>query len=59
MINSVVTGPRIGVCTPDLTMLFSQLNTSGQGCPSNQGLGKGLANQNCAGSGGSYGGAGG
>lgn len=59
MVNSVLTGPRIGMCAPNITLLSSTLNTSAQGCPSGQGLGKGSASNLCAGSGGSYGGAGG
>jgi len=59
--GSVLQGSRIGFCAPNITLINSEIDTAGRGCPSDTGLGKGnlVANISCAGSGASHGGYGG
>ena len=39
--SASIEGPRIGICTTNLTMIDSELNASGKGCKSDEGLGRG------------------
>ena len=38
---TAVEGPRIGICTTELTMVDSKIEASGHGCVSDEGLGHG------------------
>ena len=53
MFETYVNGPRIGICTVNLTLFNTAIDTSGQGCPSDSGLARGRQAGRCAGSGGS------
>ena len=57
--DAAVEGPRIGICTTNLTMIDSELNASGKGCKADEGLSRGRQIGECAGSGGANGGHGG
>ncbi|TNV88047.1 hypothetical protein FGO68_gene7075 [Halteria grandinella] len=59
MLESKISGPRIGTCSTNLVLKNSTLDTSGRGCPTDTGLGKGLSTLGCAGSGASHAGIGG
>jgi len=57
--GAVIEGPRIGVCAANANIENTIIDTSGHGCPSDWGFGRGLKYATCAGSGASNGGSGG
>ena len=57
--GATIEGPRLGLCSADVKIEDSLIDTSGKGCPSDYGIGKGMQYRSCAGSGGSNGGRGG
>ena len=59
MFGAQVTGPRLGVCAANLTLIDSAIDSSGFGCRSDEGLGRGHQSGRCAGSGGAHSGRGG
>ena len=59
MRDSVVSAPRIGFCSQNITLVNTSIDTSGFGCSSDQGLGKGNLTAGCSASGASYAGLGG
>ncbi len=59
MKSSLVTAPRVGLCSLDVSLLSTTIDTSGLGCSSNEGLGKGNLTAGCSGSGASFTGKGG
>lgn len=54
-----ISGARIGLCAASADVKKSSIDASGHGCPSDQGLGKGVKYSKCSGTGGSNGGSGG
>ena len=54
-----ITVPKVGLCAANLNMQQSEVDSSGQGCGSDYGIGSGQKYATCAGSGGSNGGLGG
>lgn len=54
-----IEGPRVGMCAANADISNSVLDTSGHGCPSDWGFGRGMKYATCAGSGASNGGSGG
>ena len=59
MNNTLVSGPRIGVCSPTISIVTSNVTAAEKGCTAMQGLGAGKYNSSCPGSGGAHGGKGG
>ena len=59
MDGAEVKGPRIGVCSNEVHLESSILNSDGRGCERDQGLGAGIRTPGCSGSGGAHGGDGG
>lgn len=57
--NSNLQGPRLGICAAKASLRDTTIDTSGMGCPSDWGFGRGLKYATCAGSGGANGGMGG
>lgn len=57
--DTLVTGPRIGICSNDINFEGSRIDASAKGCRAGQGLGAGKKISGCAGSGASHGGDGG
>lgn len=51
--------PRIGLCSTDVKLVKSQVDTSSKGCLSDEGLGAGVKFDGCAATGASNGGDGG
>ena len=54
-----VSGPRLGICAGNVTIVDTRIDSSGYGCKSDQGLGRGHQSGHCGGSGGSSAGIGG
>jgi len=59
MNNAKIEAPRVGICSNALHMKRSHITTTGKGCESDDGFGKGKRLDGCAGTGASHGGAGG
>jgi hypothetical protein len=59
LVDFNLTGPKVGMCAPIISIVQSTINTSGKGCNNGTGLGKGVMSTGCYGSGASYGGNGG
>ena len=59
MFGADVSGPRIGICANNVTLVDTSIDASGFGCSSDQGLGRGRQSGRCGGSGGSSAGIGG
>ena len=59
MLNATIKGPKVGFCSPNVTIDHSLVDTSGKGCSNGAGLGQGLLSQDCLPSGASHGGRGG
>ena len=57
--GSHIEGPRLGICAANANIRDTKIDTSGHGCPSDWGFGRGLKYATCAGSGGANGGRGG
>lgn len=51
ILDSNITGPKVGSCSTNFAMKSSVVNTTGRGCKHDQGLGKGIYKAGCAGSG--------
>jgi len=54
-----IRGPRIGLCSNEVNLQDTLVNSTGQGCTHDEGLGAGILNPGCTGSGGAHGGHGG
>jgi len=59
MVDSQISGPRIGLCTTDISVYGSTISTDRKGCLSETGLGAGVIFNGCAASGAAHGGDGG
>lgn len=59
MTETYIEGPRVGICANNINLTETNIDTSGLGCKSDEGLGKGQGKATCAGSGGGHGGSGG
>lgn len=59
MEDAQIVGPRIGLCSNQVHLESSILNTDGKGCKHDTGLGAGVRPLGCQGSGGAHGGSGG
>lgn len=59
MSGADVLGPRIGICSNQITVNQTKISASGRGCGAGKGLGAGKQQDFCAGSGGAHGGVGG
>lgn len=59
LIGANITAPRIGICSPHITLANSNLDVSERGCPSHTGRGFGYLKGACSGAGGAHGGFGG
>eukprot|EP00347_Sterkiella_histriomuscorum_P018113 403346737 len=57
--QSSILSPRIGLCSTQVKLIDSQVDTSTRGCLSDQGLGSGVKFDGCAATGASFGGDGG
>lgn len=57
--DAKINGPRVGICSNEVTLQDSIVNTDGRGCKRDQGLGAGIRALGCSGSGGAHGGHGG
>lgn len=57
--KSSLIGSRVGICAANASIKDTNIDTSGKGCPSDWGFGRGLKYATCAGSGGANGGRGG
>ena len=56
---TTISAPKIGICSTNMQISQSYLDSRGKGCPPGFGTGRGRFNQDCAGSGGAHGGFGG
>lgn len=59
MDDTKITAPRIGICSNEITINNSEIDSSRRGCVNDTGIGAGKKMDGCAGSGGSHGGDGG
>lgn len=59
MHNSTIHGSRIGLCAPEINITNAGLDAAHKGCYPGHGLGHGIGDKNCPGSGGAHGGHGG
>jgi len=57
--GSRINGPRIGLCSNELYIEDSRVDSSARGCPADKGLGVSAIASECGGAGGSHGGPGG
>ena len=57
--GSTITGSRIGMCSPDVDLYMTNLDSAGMGCRSDHGIGRGRIGSDCSGNGGAHGGLGG
>ena len=59
LFDADIAGPRIGLCSTNITLIDTKIDVSGRGCEGDQGLGRGHQHGSCAGSGGAHRGRGG
>jgi hypothetical protein len=57
--GATISGPRVGICSPNIDLYMTEIDAAGKGCVSDDGIGKGRADNQCSGAGGAHGGLGG
>jgi hypothetical protein len=57
--GATISGPRVGMCAPNVDLYMTEVDTAGKGCQADAGIGKGRADNQCSGAGGAHGGLGG